>query len=118
MSYRGERGRTQIAIIQIKELEGGLKLFHYDTGRHPTTSEGLFALVRNPNTGARWLGPYLQRAEIPRDPWDRPYLYRCPGRHGDYDLFSYGADGVEGGDGVSADITSWEGAKPRPGSKQ
>jgi general secretion pathway protein G len=98
-------------------LEGGLQLFHYDVGRYPTTSEGLSALVRNPNTSVRWLGPYLQRAHIPSDPWGRPYLFRCRGRHGVYDLFSYGADGVEGGSGESADITSWESAKPRPESK-
>lgn len=111
---RLERDKTQIAMIQIKELEGALTLFHQDTGRYPTTSEGLSALVENPRTVTTWMGPYVQKARIPIDPWGRPYLYRCPGRHLDYDLFSYGADGMEGGNGKSADITNWEAGMKSP----
>jgi general secretion pathway protein G len=104
----GVHGKLQIAKIQIKELEGALQLFHYDTGRYLTTTEGLDALVRNPGL-ASWKGPYTSRPEIPKDPWGHPYVYRCPGQHGAYDLFSYGADGIEGGE---EDITSWEVAPP------
>lgn len=101
------KGKHQIAKIQIKELEGALQLFSFDVGRYPTTSEGLESLVRNPGNLEAWHGPYLSKAELPRDPWGKPYAYRCPGQHGDFDLLSYGPDGVEGGEGENADITSW-----------
>jgi general secretion pathway protein G len=55
-----------------------------------------------------WRGPYLNKSELPKDPWGRPYVYRSPGQHGDYDLLSYGPDGVEGGEGENSDITSWK----------
>ena len=98
------KGKDEIARIQIKELEGGLQLFSFDMGRYPSLSEGLDALVRNPGNLDSWKGPYLSK-EVPKDPWGRPYVYRSPGMHGDYDLFSMGADGVEGGDD---DICSWK----------
>ncbi len=102
------KGKQQIAKIQIKEFEGALQLFSFDIGRYPTSAEGLDALINNPGNLEAWKGPYLQKSELPRDPWGKPYVYRCPGQHGDYDLFSYGPDGVEGGDGENADITSWQ----------
>ena len=98
------KGKEQIAKIQIKELEGGLQLFSFDMGRYPTSSEGLEALVRNPGNNDAWKGPYLAK-DLPKDPWGRVYVYRSPGLHGDYDLFSSGADGVEGGED---DICSWK----------
>jgi general secretion pathway protein G len=101
-------GKQQIARIQIKEFEGSLQLFSFDVGRLPTTSEGLDGLVRNPGNLEAWRGPYLNKTEVPKDPWGKPYVYRCPGQHGDYDLFSYGPDGVEGGDGENADIGNWQ----------
>lgn len=104
---RLEKGTSQIAIIQIMELKGALQLFSWDTGRYPTTSEGLDALVHRPGNLESWMGPYLSKAEVPKDPWNRPYVYLCPGQHGAYDLFSYGRDGIEGGQGEDADITSW-----------
>lgn len=102
------RGKEQIAKIQIKELEGALQLFSFDVGRYPNTSEGMDALVRNPGNLESWRGPYLGKTELPKDPWGKPYIYRCPGQHGDYDLFSYGPDGVEGGEGENSDIASWK----------
>lgn len=102
------RGKEQIARIQIKEIEGALQLFSFDIGRFPTSAEGLEALVRNPGNLEAWRGPYLAKSEVPVDPWGKPYVYRCPGEHGDYDLFSYGPDGVEGGEGENADITNWK----------
>ncbi len=101
------RGKPQIAKIQLKELEGALQLYSYDVGKYPSTQEGLLSLIRDLHTSKRWRGPYLQH-EIPIDPWGRPYIYRCPGAHGDFDLFSYGADGVPGGTGDGADITNWK----------
>src|SRR2546422_5722137 len=78
-----------------------------DIGAYPTTAQGLDALQRNPGV-ANWNGPYLKKA-VPKDPWANPYKYRCcPGQHGDYDLWSEGSDGQPGGEGESADITSWD----------
>ncbi len=97
------KGKDQIAKIQIKELEGALQLYSFDMGRYPETGEGLEALVRNTGNSDSWKGPYLAKA-LPKDPWGRPYVYRCPGVHGDFDLFSYGADGVESED----DVCNWK----------
>ncbi len=97
------KGKDQIAKIQIKELEGALQLFSFDVGRYPESGEGLEALVRNPGNMDSWKGPYLAKA-LPADPWGRPYAYRCPGTHGDFDLFSFGADGAEGNED---DINNW-----------
>ena len=92
-------GKMEIAKIQIKELEGGLELFSFDMGRYPTSGEGLEALIRNPGNLEAWRGPYLKKSELPKDPWGKPYVYRSPGQHGDYDLLSFGPDGSEGGEG-------------------
>ena len=97
-------GKEKIAKIQIKELEGGLQLFSFDMGRFPNTSEGLDALMRNPGNSDAWKGPYLAK-ELPKDPWGKSYVYRSPGLHGDYDLYSCGPDGADGGDD---DICSWK----------
>lgn len=102
------KSKEQIAKIQIKEVEGALQLFAFDLGRFPSSSEGLEALVRNPGNLESWKGPYLNKAELPMDPWGKPYIYRCPGQHGDFDLYSYGPDGIEGGEGENADIVSWK----------
>ncbi len=100
------KGKQSAAKTQIELLGQALDQFKLDTGRYPTTSEGLNALVTNPGiTG--WDGPYLKKA-VPNDPWGHPYHYESPGSHGDYDLISYGVDGSPGGEGENADITSWE----------
>jgi len=99
------KGKEQIAKIQIKELEGALQLYSFDVGRYPTTSEGLDALVHNPGNLESWKGPYLGKPELPKDPWGKPYAYRSPGQHGDFDIFSNGPDGSEGGED---DIVSWK----------
>src|SRR6185312_6212502 len=99
-----------IAIIAlIVSLVGPsvLDLFNLDTGRYPTTSEGLVALIRSPGNIPSWNGPYLKSGSVPDDPWGKPYVYRSPGEHGAYDIMSYGSDGNEGGAGTAADITSW-----------
>ena len=94
--------KIQVASLKVRELEGALQMFRYDTGRYPTTAEGLELLVRN-----RWQKPYLLDKTVPTDPWGRPYFYRCPGQFGDFDVFSLGRDGLVGGKGEDADITSW-----------
>ena len=98
--------RQKAAKIQVEMFGTALDSFRLSVGRYPTTSEGLQALRVNPSLD-NWDGPYL-RKEVPMDPWGRPYIYNCPGQHGDYDLMSYGADGQEGGEGENADVLSWK----------
>ncbi len=100
------QGKAEIAKIQIAQLDGALGLFRFDVGRYPTSGEGLEALARDSGI-QNWSGPYLQKTTIPKDPWGRDYEYRSPGQHGDYDLWSHGADGTSGGEDDSADVTSW-----------
>ncbi|GAB4485663.1 MAG: type II secretion system major pseudopilin GspG [Thermodesulfovibrionales bacterium] len=100
------KGKQSAAKTQIEMLGQALDSYRLDTGKYPTTSEGLNALVAN--SGAQgWDGPYLKKG-LPNDPWGRPYQYQSPGSHGDYDLFSYGLDGAPGGEGENKDVNSWE----------
>jgi general secretion pathway protein G len=100
------KGRQAAAKAQIELLGQALDQFRLDTGRYPTTSEGLNALMDNPGI-ENWEGPYLKKA-VPNDPWGKPFNYQSPGSHGDYDLSSYGADGSPGGEGENKDLNSWE----------
>jgi general secretion pathway protein G len=103
-----ESASRNAAKNQISELEGALDLFRLDVGRYPRTTEGLEALRKKPADAESWDGPYLKK-DLPLDPWKKPYVYRFPGEHGDFDLLSFGPDGVEGGEGDSAaDIVSWK----------
>jgi len=97
---------SQAARVRMNELEAALRLFSFDTGRFPTTREGLEALVGAPGDLKSWNGPYLTRLDILNDPWNRPFIYRCPGQHGAFDIFTFGRDGIEGGEGEDADITT------------
>ena len=104
-----EKAKARAARAQIELLGTALDTFRLDTGRYPSTQEGLAALAQRPFGLDRWDGPYLKKS-LPADPWGRPYYYRSPGEAGrPYDLFSYGADGAPGGDSDSRDVTSWEG---------
>jgi len=98
--------KLKAAKAQVEMFGTALDTFRLDVGRYPTTEEGLKALREKPSGAERWDGPYLPK-EIPSDPWGRPYVYQSPGNHGEYDLLSYGADGVEGGDGENQDAVSW-----------
>lgn len=100
------RSNTNIAKAQISALGQALDQYRLDVGSYPTTEQRLDALVTKPQNEPRWNGPYLQKG-VPLDPWSRPYQYRSPGEHGDYDLVSYGKDGQPGGEGENADVTSW-----------
>ena len=92
---------------QIELFGTALDTFRLDVGRYPTTEEGLKALREKPAGAENWQGPYLPK-EIPVDPWNKPYVYKSPGEHGEYDLISYGLDGAEGGEGENLDIVSWK----------
>ena len=99
------KSETAVARTQIEAFEKALDQFRVDVGRFPTTEEGLTALRMRPADGAKWNGPYLQKA-VPNDPWGRPYIYRAPGAKGDFDITSYGKDGVAGGSGDNADVSN------------
>ena len=102
-----DKAKIKTAKTQIELLGAALDDFRLDNGRYPTTEEGLAALREKPESLPNWDGPYLPKP-VPLDPWGRPYHYKCPGEHGEYDLFSYGKDGVEGGEKENKDIVSWE----------
>ena len=95
------------AAIQIDQLSGILDIYRLDVGNYPSTEDGLNALVERPAGAERWNGPYLRKAESLIDPWRNPYVYRYPGEHGEFDLYSLGNDGREGGEGDAEDITNW-----------
>jgi general secretion pathway protein G len=101
------KGKQTAAKAQIELLGQTLDHFRLDVGRYPTTQEGLGALVTNPGI-PNWDGPYLNKKDVPIDPWGKPYAYQYPGTHGEYDLYSYGLDGAPGGEGENKDVLSWE----------
>jgi len=101
------KAKIKVAGAQIELLGTALDTFRLDVGRYPTTQEGLEALNRQPGGLARWDGSYLKK-EVPLDPWGKSYVYRSPGEHGPYDLISYGADGLLGGEKDNRDIASWK----------
>lgn len=102
-----EKAKVKAARAQIELLGTALDTFRLDVGRYPTSADGLEALRQSKGI-PKWDGPYLKK-EVPPDPWGKPYIYKSPGDHGSYDLLSYGADGVPGGEGDNRDIASWEG---------
>ena len=106
INYLG-RARTDTTKLQIDQISAGLDLFRLDNARYPTKDEGLIALFEAPDGLARWQGPYLKKREAINDAWGNPFRYESPGQHGEVDIFSYGADNAEGGDGENSDVTSW-----------
>ena len=106
--YFAQIGKSEVkaAKDQIDALGKALDQYRLDTGHYPTTEQGLNVLVVKPADELKWDGPYLAKA-VPVDPWGKPYIYKNPGEHGDYDLLSLGKDGQVGGSGENADITNW-----------
>jgi general secretion pathway protein G len=103
---RPDQARQAKAAVDIRSIQSALALFKTDTGRFPTTAEGLQALVANPGLKGYDSDGYLDR--VPTDPWGNKYLYISPGLHSkDYDLESFGKDGEDGGTGKDADVESW-----------
>jgi general secretion pathway protein G len=107
MKFLGS-SKTKTAGLQIADLSATLDLYRLEVGRYPSDDEGLKALVENPGDVPNWNGPYLKKSDVPKDPWGNDYLYRFPGEHGTFDIWSLGADGREGGEGENADVVSWE----------
>ena len=91
----------------LRAIESALKLYRLDNFAYPSEAQGIEALVSEPSAARAWRGPYLDA--IPLDPWNTAYQYRSPSTQGqDFDVYSFGADGVEGGDGDFADIGNWQ----------
>jgi general secretion pathway protein G len=99
--------KTKTAGLQIEELGAALEAYRLETDAYPTSEQGLAVLVRKPAGVDKWNGPYLRKPVLPKDPWGREYRYRQPGQHGAFDLYSFGADDAEGGEGESADVVNW-----------
>lgn len=110
ISYLGG-AKSDTARLQTEEFGASLDLYRLETGRYPTTQEGLQALVQQPSGVTGWNGPYLKKKTLPKDPWGNDYRYVSPGVHGSYDISSLGADNREGGDGENKDINGWEDGK-------
>lgn len=111
MDRPGE-ARGMKARMDIQTLENALKLYKIDNAVFPGTEQGLKALVEKPAQGRipknYREGGYLEKQVVPKDPWNNDYFYQCPGVYNrDFDLWSYGADGEEGGEGEDADINNW-----------
>ena len=105
---RAEEARVTAARTDVNNLMQALKLYKLDNQRFPTSEQGLQALVTKPTVGAippNWK-PYLDK--LPNDPWGRSYQYANPGLKGAVDIYSFGADGVIGGEGKDAEIGSWQ----------
>ncbi len=109
---RPEEAKQVKAQLQIESLETALKLYKLDNGAYPTTDQGLHALVELPGSGtapSNWReGGYLEKGNVPTDPWGNDFVYLSPGLHHEYDIISYGADGVPDGEGKDQDINNWE----------
>ncbi len=109
---RTDEAKSVKAKVDIAAIETSLKLYRLDNGTYPSTEQGLMALIEKPSTepaAPNWNeSGYLDKKNIPKDPWGREYLYISPGVHEEFDIISYGADGAPGGDGKNADINSWE----------
>ena len=91
----------------IRGIETALNLYRLDNFRYPSTEDGLEALVTNPGEASapNWK---QQLRRVPVDPWNSPYQYAYPGQRSEFDVFTYGADGQEGGEGINADIGNWD----------
>ena len=101
---KAESAKAKAASSQISRISMSVEAFYLDTG---STPDSLSALVNEPGGAKGWTGPYIKNS-ILKDPWGREYQFRSPGDHGDFDVYSFGADGQQGGEGNDADITSWE----------
>lgn len=108
---KADEAKVTETKVQIRNLETALKMYKLDNGMYPSTEQGLEALVQKPSSGAlpkKWQeGGYLEKKTVPLDTWGNKFVYVSPGLHGDYDIVSYGADGVRGGEKFDSDIESW-----------
>ncbi len=104
---RPDEARVVKAKHDVLAVENALDLYRLDNGFYPTTEQGLVALVEKPTTSPEPKNWKIYLKALPKDPWNRDYLYLNPGEHGEIDVFSYGADGQPGGKGKDAEIGNW-----------
>ena len=106
---QGDKAKAGIAKSRIAELSAQLDLYKLETGRYPTSAEGLKALLQAPAGVSNWNGPYVKNADAIKDTWNNEMIYRSPGSENRaFEIISLGGDGKEGGEGVDKDITSWQ----------
>lgn len=101
------KAKSETAKIQVDALSAAVESFHLDVGRFPTNDEGLKALIVRPAGSTEWDGPYVKKQDSLIDPWGHPYVYKAPGRTMEFDLYTLGADGRDGGEGDARDIGNW-----------
>jgi general secretion pathway protein G len=101
---KAESAKAKAASSQISRISMSVESFYLDTGITPSS---LDELVSEPSGVTGWNGPYIKNTLL-KDPWGQEYKFRVPGEHGDFDIWSLGADRQQGGEGKNADITSWE----------
>ena len=98
------KAKVETAKIQVDALGAAVDSFNIDNGRFPTNEEALRALVEKPTGLPQWDGPYIKKKESLIDPWGEPYKYRIPGKSREYDVYSFGSDRKEGGEGDAGDV--------------
>lgn len=103
---RPDQAKVTVARGDLKAIASALEMYRLDNRRYPDTQQGLEALVQRPPSGADNWNPEGYLGRLPIDPWGKPYLYLAPGSKAGYDLWSYGADGREGGEALDADLDS------------
>ena len=104
-----EQAQARIAKSKIVGLSGPLDVYKLDTGKYPSTQEGLKALLQAPSGVPNWNGPYVKNTDELKDPWRNDLIYRSPGSENrPYEIVSLGSDGQEGGEGANKDLKSWE----------
>ena len=99
--------KTQTAAVQVKNVASSLELYRFDAGGYPTAEQGLEALVKQPAGVPNWNGPYLPQASTIVDPWGNPYLYKVPGEHGQFAVYTLGSAKAPGGTGEAKDVGNW-----------
>jgi general secretion pathway protein G len=100
-----DRSRVGTAKTEVANISSALELYKLDIGHYPTTQEGLVALQKAPTGSDNWNGPYLKKQSALNDPWGRPYHYKSPGDHGDFDLYSDGSS--DHGSGAKPSVANW-----------
>ena len=104
---KGEKAKADAAKIEMGQIGQTLDLYKLETGRYPSSQEGLQALISAPPGVANWNGPYWKKSAVPKDPWGNDYRYASPGQNNaPFEISSFGADGKEGGEGANKDIST------------
>ncbi len=105
VGYLG-KAKADTARVQMREIASAVELYFLDNGSYPSQQAGLEAMMTKPADAKKWSGPYLKKADGLVDPWGQPYIYKVPGKAGEFEIISLGADGVAGGEGENADIST------------